>query len=201
MNRKIVIALILMIAAICCPAAAKDFGFIPTLDGGMVWFFLYDNSARTIDIAPAPAYGASIVQVVDFDWARNMLFEVSYFHSKSRGEWDPMNGSKFLFDLTADYASGNIGYMFLGRRVHPYISGGFGATHFKYEERDGKTIKEMDTTINAGAGADWTLWEPKGGADQINLGGRVRYVYVLQREIVDAGINAINVMVRFSIRF
>ncbi len=196
-------SLVLVLVAVLCAstASAKDFKFMPSVDGGIIWFFLYDNGADRIVMDPAPAYGGSVVQIIDFEWARNMAAELSYHHSKSRGEWDPLNGDKFIFDLTCDYATANVAYFFSGRRLHPYISGGFGSAWFKYERENGDKIWETDFTINAGGGVDVTLVEKIGAMEQINVGVRVRYIYVFPHKIVDTGMGAVPIMFRFQLRF
>lgn len=201
MKKITLCALALLFVCVPVSVMAKDYKFMPSVVGGGIWFFAYDNNAKFIEIDPNAAYGATLTQVVDFDWARNMFFELSYLHSQSRGEWQPLEGNKFLFDLTCDYTTANIGYFFIGRKIHPYISGGFGAAWIKYQELENFKIWETDFAINAGAGADFTIWEPRGAAEQINLGGRVRYIYIMPHKIVDSGLNALAVTARFQVRF
>lgn len=201
MKRYFIAFLVIGAIAFAGPAWAKDFKFMPSIDGGSIWFFMLDKGADKIVVEPAPVYGGSVVQIVDFEWARNMAFEASYHHSESRGEWMPHKGDKWLFDLKTDYATGNIGYFFSGRKIHPYMSGGFGATWLKYVRENNNKIWETNFTINVGAGVDFTVWEPPGGAEQFNLGVRVRYIYVFPHKIVDAGMNAIAAVARIQMRF
>lgn len=201
MKKTALFILLVLVTTLPVVAWAKDYKFMPSVDGGGIWFFLYDNNAKSIIVDPSTAYGATIVQGVDFEWARNMAFEISYQHSKSRGEWNPFDEEAFLFDLTCDYATANIGYFFIGRRIHPYIAGGFGTAVVKFERLNQDKIWETDLAINGGAGADFTLWEPRGAAEQINIGGRVRYIYIMPHKIVDSGMNALAVTARFQVRF
>ncbi len=200
-KRFFIIFLVAAIFAIWAPAFAKDYKFMPSVDGGAIWFFMLDNGADEIIVDPAPTYGGTAVQIIDFEWARNMAFEVSYHHSVSRGEWTPYTGDKWIFDLYCDYATGNIGYFFTGRRIHPYIASGFGAAWLKYVRMNNDKIWETDLTVNIGAGVDFTIWEPPGAIEQLNVGVRVRYIYVFPHKITDAGINAMATTARLQIRF
>ena len=180
----------------------KDYRFMPSIDGGPIWFLMYDNNAKFIEVSPNWAYGISLVQIVDFPKARGVAFEISYHRSTSRGEWQPMNDKEFQFDLTMDYATFNVGYFFTGRRIHPYISAGAGAAVFTYRLRDGYELIEADFALNGGGGADFTVWEPPGNAvEQMNLGARIRYIYIFPYELVDVSISAITIMLRFQLRF
>lgn len=204
MNR--IILILIAISIFLCPVAqAKDFKFMPSVDGGFVWFSYYDSSAKKVDVDPAPAYGGTLIQLFDFEWAKNMALELTYFHSVNRAEWTPLDEdeSKFLFDMTCDYSSLGVGYFFSGRRIHPYIAAGFGAAFIKYVQDDNFKIWETDGTFNTGAGLDYTVYEPPGGAglNQLNLGARVRYIYIFPNEIVDSGIIGINIMARLQLRF
>jgi hypothetical protein len=200
---KRIILTIVVVAALLAPgsALAKDYKFLTSADVGGIWWFMYDNNAESIQVDPGLAFGASVVQIIDFEWARGMSLEVSYFHSESRGEQNPTEGENFLFDLTNDFTAVNIGYHFIGRKVHPFLSAGPSVAVFNYERKNNDKIWETDFAINGVGGADWTLWEPSGGLEQVNVGAYVRYIYAFPKTVVDAGLTSLNVMARIQLRF
>lgn len=186
-------------------AGAKDYRSMPAADVGGRWVFAYRESAREIRVNPALAYGGTFTQIVDFEWARNMAFEVNFLHSVSHGEATTLDtGAVEVFDLTWDSGAFNIGYFFSGRKLLPYMSTGLGVVSLKYEPELAKNkIWEQNFYFNIGGGADWTVWETKSGGslDRILLGARVRYEYTQVTEIVDVALNALAITGRFELRF
>jgi hypothetical protein len=201
MRIRIVLIIVLLCLALGTCAFAKDFGSMPSVDVGAIWIFMLDNMAEEITVDPTGTYGFSYVQAVAFKGARNMAFELSYHHSESRGLWDPLSGEDWQFDLKLDYSTVNVSYYFTGRRIHPYLSGGVGAAFIKYHRFNNEKIWEVDPAINIGAGVDFTVFEPKGGMNQFNLGFRVRYIFMSSQEIVDSGLSALTAIVRVQTRF
>lgn len=210
--RRRIAAIILLLFLGAAPAVwAKDFKSNTAGDVGYCWLFAYDRNASHIDIDPALAYGGTIFQLFDFPWARNMVGEVNYLYTAARGEafsWtdnakgDSEGNDSTLFDLTMHHAAFNPGYVFEGRRLHPYISGGLGASYLLLEPLDGKEKSEIDFTINLGAGADYTIWETGQAAlERLDLGLRVRYFYIFQKDIVDAAMNGVALTLRLNLRW
>jgi hypothetical protein len=187
------------------PAAAKDFKFNTALDGGYFWFFAYDNQASHVDINPAPCYGGTLFQIVDFSWSRNMVAELNYLYTQTRGRgYDRDSDSVAVFDLAMHHAAFNVGYFFEGRRLHPYLSGGFGASYLDYQPvgEFGQPASETDLTVNLSPGADITVWETGMAAlDRLDVGFRVRYFYVFQQHIVDTAINGLALTARVNLRW
>lgn len=196
----LLLALILLLPA---AAAAKDFRSSTAAEGGYMWIFMYDRNAKDIDLDPALTYGGTLFQLVDFSWARNMMAEVTYLYAQARGEgleW--MGDESTVFDLTMHHAAINPGYVFEGRKLHPYLSGGFGATYLIFEPLENKKIEEIDFTLNLGAGVDYTVWETGMAAlERVDLGLRARYLYVFQKEIVDTAINGMAFYLRLNLRW
>ncbi|NLH49812.1 MAG: outer membrane beta-barrel protein [Myxococcales bacterium] len=192
-------------------AQAKDFKMNTAAEGGYLWLFAYDRHASHIDIDPAPAFGGTLFQLFDFNWARNMVGEINYIYCAARGEafsWDDEKekvtdgDDSTLFDIAMHHAAFNPGYVFEGRRLHPYISGGLGATYLIFQPIEGKKKDEVDFTINLGAGADYTIWETGQAAlERLDLGLRVRYYYIFQKDIVDAAMNGVSVTLRLNLRW
>ena len=202
MRKGFTFVLIIAALLIVRPAAAKDIGFMPSTDVGMTWFFLYDDNSRRIQVDPALSYGVTFTQQFDFTWARNVSFDLSYFHAEARGLWDREGDTDdFQFDMVSDYTAGNIGYFFSGRRIHPYIAAGLGAMYTKFQTLGNEKVWETDPLINFLGGLDYTVWEVGSGLQALNLGARLRYAYLFPREFVHAGFNAINVMFRLQLRF
>jgi len=197
-----------VIFGLCLSASAvqaKDFKSMPAIEAGGRWFFAYDDRAQEIRILPAAAYGVTFTQIIDFSWARNVAFDVNYLHSRSHGELEDGESDDIeVFDLTADTVCGNIGYFFTGRKLLPYISGGFGMAALKYEPESTKgKLWEQDFMINLGGGMDYTLWEAEKSRalDRVLLGARVRYEYIFVQKIVDASLNGLAFTARFELRF
>jgi len=187
------------------PAAAwaKDYKSNTALDGGYMWFFAFDSRTSHIQISPALCYGGTLFQIIDFSWSRNMVAELNYLYSKARGEefYNDDRPSN-LFDLSMHHLAFNPGYFFEGRRLHPYISGGLGASLLHYEDRAHQNFDETDFTVNLGGGADYTLWETGMAAlDRLDLGLRVRYFYIFQDKIVNVALNGIAVNLRLVLRW
>jgi opacity protein-like surface antigen len=187
------------------PARAKDFKTMPSFETGGRWLFAFDENSEEITIRPGFALGGTFTQIIDFEWARNMAFELNYLHSVSHGEqMDVDSGDKAIFDITADFAAMNIGYYFTGRKILPYISAGPGVALFKYEPESAEDkIWEQTLLLNIGGGADWTIWEPEGGSalDKILLGARVRYEYVFVNKLFSSSLNSLAITGRAVLRF
>jgi opacity protein-like surface antigen len=191
-------------------AWATDFETQTAAEAGYMWFFMYDDRASRIEVDPALCYGGTIYQFMGFtgySWARNMIVGVDYVYSKARGEgfgW--FNDESTVFDLTVHHASLTPGYVFEGRRLHPYLSGGLGATWVIFEPTFAENTQlkkdEIDFTLNLGAGADYTVWETGMAAlERLDVGFRARYLYIYQRNIVDTAINGFAFSVRLNLRW
>jgi len=195
----------MVVVALLLPAAAfaKDFRSNTAAEGGYVWLFMYDSGARHIDVDPALTYGATLFQITDFSWARNMMGELTCLYAKARGEgFEWLGDESTVFDLTMHHAAFNPGYVFEGRKLHPYISGGFGATYLLFQPLENEEQDEIDFTINLGAGVDYTVWETGMAAlDRLDLGLRARYLYIFQKEIVDTAMNGMAFQLRLNLRW
>ncbi|MCB1152316.1 outer membrane beta-barrel protein [bacterium] len=192
--------------ALCAATAwAKDYKAMPSVEVGGRWFFAYEQGAEAIRINPGLAVGGTYTQIFDFDWARNVSFELNYLHSESRGETeDESTGDETIFDLTADTPGLNIGYFFTGRKILPYMSAGFGSAFLKYEpESNVEKLWETCLLMNLGGGADWTVFETGGGSalEKILLGARVRYEYYFIQKTFDTALNALAITARLEARF
>ncbi len=201
--RRIALLSLCLLLLLPLAATGKDYKSNTAGDVGYIWLFMYDSHAGRIEIDPALAYGGTLFQVIDFSWARNMVAEVHYLTATARGEgFNWTDDDSTLFDLTIHHMSFNPGYFFEGRRLHPYISGGFGAAYVLFEPFEGEDKKEWDLDMNLSGGVDFTVWETGMAAlERVDLGFRARYLYVFQRDIVDTAINGLALTLRLNLRW
>lgn len=203
MRRILPVLLCLFVLAAAGAAWAKDFKSNTAAEGGYVWLFAYDDRADYITIDPAVCYGGTLFQVINFNWARNMVAEVNYLYAEARGEafgWE--GGDSNLFDMKWHHFAFNPGYFFEGRRLHPYLSGGLGVSAIVYEDRNHERINEQDFTLNLGGGAEYTVWETGMAAlERLDLGLRLRYYYIFQKEVVDTALNGVSITLRLNLRW
>ena len=197
-------------------AFATDYGVVPTIETGPIWMFLYSNRWRE-DVADITLrYGAGLTlhlePYVTAEWARNMALEANYFYSKSHVTVKPFRNTAIYqaetpneYDLYVNTALLQISYFFSGRRLHPNLTIGGGATYMEFYRLNGveRTQRELQPTLVVGGGVDYTLAQLSGkfALDQINIGGRVRYCYYSWQHLVDESINSVDVGVRLSLRF
>jgi hypothetical protein len=196
---------LLAVLAAAAPAGAKDFKFNTAPEAGYTWFFAYDTRASHVKINPALCYGGTLFQIVDFNWSRNMMFELNYLFAQAKGEqfnWTPIGGNNgFVMDWHS--AAANVGYMFEGRRLHPYLSGGLGAVLIAYADRAGVNLNDTEFTLNLGGGVDYTLWETgRAGLTRLDLGLRIRYYYSpMETAIMNVALNAVSMTLRLNLRW
>ncbi len=194
----------LLIALVAASAQAADFKFNTAPEVGYVWFFAYDSRATAVRINPALCYGGTIFQIIDFDWSRNMVFELNYLYSLVQGsqiDWEN-TGAANDFEMSWHQAAANVGYQFEGRRLHPYLSGGLGASFLSYVDQAKNEQTEQDFTLNLGGGVDYTVWETGTPAlDRLDLGLRIRYYYISQKAITDVALNAVSMTLRLNLRW
>jgi hypothetical protein len=189
--------------ALPAAAVAKDYKTNTAVEGGYLWFFAYDTHASHIDIVPTWCVGATLFQVVDFKWARNMVGELNYFYAKARGEaFDLGTSATAIFDLSMHHMAFNVGYIFEGRRLHPYLSAGVGAGYVVFDRYQGKTTSEWDPVVNLSPGVDYTVWETgRPALERLDVGFRVRYEYIFQQRVVNAALNSVALMARLNLRW
>ena len=203
MRRSLLILAVVSLLALAPAAWAKDFKSNTCAEGGFMYLFGFDDRADYIRIMPTETYGGTLFQVFDFPWARNMIGELNYLYADARGEafgWQ--GGDSNLFDLRLHHSAFNVGYFFEGRRLHPYFSGGFGVAALIYEDRAGDRIDEQDLTINLGGGTDYTIWETGQAAlERLDLGFRVRYYYIFQKEVFNTALNGVSLTLRLNLRW
>jgi len=203
--RRVSTVLVLLLAvAAASPAWAKDYKSNTAAEGGYLWLFAYDQNAARIRVNPALCYGGTLFQIVDFSWSRNMMFELNYLYSFIQGEklgWK--GGNNVSFDMSWQEAAFNLGYMFEGRRMHPYLSGGLGAVFLDYADQTHKNLNDTEFTLNLGGGVDYTLWETGAAAlERLDLGLRFRYYYSpLESVIMDVALNAVSITLRLNLRW
>jgi len=201
--RRLVLISICLTFILPAIAGAKDFRSNTAAEGGYIWLFMYDKRAARIEVDPALTYGGTLFQIFHFSWARNMVGEVHYLYTKARGEGFEWTGDdSTVFDITVHHMSFNPGYVFEGRRLHPYISGGFGAAYVIFQPLEDKEKSEWDLDMNLGGGVDYTIWETGMAAlDRVDVGIRARYLYIFNRNIVDTAINGLAVTLRLNLRW
>jgi hypothetical protein len=181
-----------------------DHKFNTAVDGGVFWFFAYDSHTSRIRVNPGPCVSADLFQIADFSWSRNMLFEGNYLFAQNHGyAYDLNNANVARFLLTMHQASFDIGYVFEGRRLHPYLAAGPGVGFLFYNpDKRGPTRQETDALLNLSPGVDYTIVEfAHGSVNRIDIGFRARYFYIWQNKIVDTALNGLGLQARLNLRW
>lgn len=203
MHRLLAIACCLTLLLTAGVATAKDFKSNTAVESGYIWMFGYDTRASSMRMPPTLCYGGTLFQIIDFPWARNMVAEVNYLYTKIRGEsfdWEGRDSN--LFDLQWQNVAFNVGYMFEGRRLHPYLSMGPGVSIMHYEDRADERINELNFSFNLGGGVEYTLWETGMAAlERVDLGVRLRYFYIDKKEMFNDGNSGVALTLRLNLRW
>ena len=88
--------------------------------------FTDNTSGSTLDVAEGGSFGL----VLGLPDTPETQYELFYGYQRTKVTGSGTFGGETLFDLDIHYLHLGGTYMFPGEKVHPFISGGLGATHF-----------------------------------------------------------------------
>lgn len=180
--------------------AAAGVNVLVGAEAGVVWYFYHDTDAERIHINPQIAYGGQVTVISDFNWARNIALEASYFHSEGLGEYEGVKARhNRSFKLLSDQMFVGVSYFFGGLYYDPFINIGLGAARQEFQIRRGARAGTddlaWDMSANIGGGIDFRLHK------HVSLGLRIRYIWIMPTGFIRGHASGLLPGARFSVRF